>query len=695
MKDALWPVARLEEALCRLGGKPASASTFGSVARAIATPRDIQALLYAAAAREDLEVEPVTVHGRALEGALRASAPLLVVVFQGALALTAVRGARATLLLPDGGRRVVPLRSVADAVRELWERKVDLGPIDPVLARARVSAERRGMVRSALVELRLASLDLEVGWSVRHTAGHSILAQLVRLGQLSTSIKLGVAFALLQVVSLGAWSSIGRGALSGSFDRGWLGGCALALVSGAALQVMMIYWSETLSIALGAIIKRRLLLGTLRLDPQVMRSEGIGRAMGRVLEAEVLESLSLAGGFQAGLAALQLVVALRISVAAGGWLVGSFVALIAVIGVTCFGLYRRAVDWTDRRLELTHALVEELVGHRTRMAQGDPERLHEASDQLLERYAVASQSSDRLAAAAEVLVPGGTIVVGLLGLAPLFLSDTGRTELWVGVGAVFLAQLSLVNLFAGLSAVLKAVVALRRAKPLLEAARGREETATELGLMTSLQSTPDGAVLLEARQIDVRFGADRPAVLRNVNLALRAGESIVLEGPSGSGKSALASLLGGLRMPSSGLLLLCGLDRHSLGAATWRKKVSAAPQYHENHILQGSLAFNLLLGREWPATPAELAEAERVCHELGLGELLDRMPNRLMQTVGTTGWRLSHGEQSRIYLARALLQNAELTILDESLAALDPENLALAMDCIRRRSKTLLLIAHP
>jgi ATP-binding cassette subfamily B protein len=90
-----------------------------------------------------------------------------------------------------------------------------------------------------------------------------------------------------------------------------------------------------------------------------------------------------------------------------------------------------------------------------------------------------------------------------------------------------------------------------------------------------------------------------------------------------------------------------------------------------------------------------LQEAEAVCRELGLGNLLDRMPAGLLQMVGETGWQLSHGERSRLYIARALLQGADLVILDESMAALDPETLRQSLRCVLDRAPTLLVIAHP
>jgi ATP-binding cassette subfamily B protein len=101
------------------------------------------------------------------------------------------------------------------------------------------------------------------------------------------------------------------------------------------------------------------------------------------------------------------------------------------------------------------------------------------------------------------------------------------------------------------------------------------------------------------------------------------------------------------------------------------------------------------MGRNWPASEAELEEARELCMELGLGPLLERMPSGMMQMVGETGWQLSHGERSRIFLARALLQKAPLTILDESFAALDPETLDACLACVLRRAPTLLVIAHP
>lgn len=121
----------------------------------------------------------------------------------------------------------------------------------------------------------------------------------------------------------------------------------------------------------------------------------------------------------------------------------------------------------------------------------------------------------------------------------------------------------------------------------------------------------------------------------------------------------------------------------------------AAPQFHQNHVYAERLAFNLLLGRPWPPLPADIEAALELCVELGLGPLLDRMPGGLYVRVGETGWQLSHGERSRLFLARALLRGAPVVLLDESFGALDPATLRLAMATARKRARALVVVAHP
>jgi ATP-binding cassette subfamily B protein len=198
-----------------------------------------------------------------------------------------------------------------------------------------------------------------------------------------------------------------------------------------------------------------------------------------------------------------------------------------------------------------------------------------------------------------------------------------------------------------------------------------------------------------AEGLRFRYPVRTDATIRDMRFRIDADDRVLLTSPSGGGKSTLLSLLNALRTPSAGQLLLEGLDRKSLGAHGWTRRIATAPQFHENHVFTETFAFNLLMGRGWPPSPEDWREAEALARELGLGELLDKMPGGMNQLVGETGWQLSHGERSRMFLARALLQRGDLVLLDESFAALDPENLRRALTCARERAKALLVVAHP
>jgi ATP-binding cassette subfamily B protein len=236
-----------------------------------------------------------------------------------------------------------------------------------------------------------------------------------------------------------------------------------------------------------------------------------------------------------------------------------------------------------------------------------------------------------------------------------------------------------------------AAVAWKEVAPLFLAA----SRAAEVGSPRTGPFATGGGVDLEASELQFRYRDRDEPVLRGCDLRIGPGDRVLLEGPSGGGKSTLAALLMGLRTPQAGLLLVDGLDRATLGERGWRRRISGAPQFHENHVVSDTLLFNLLLGRRWPPSPEDVAEAGAVCRALDLGPLLERMPAGLLQIVGDTGWQLSHGERSRVFIARALLQDPALLVLDESFGALDPETLATAMGCVRQRSRGLVVIAHP
>jgi ATP-binding cassette subfamily B protein len=357
-----------------------------------------------------------------------------------------------------------------------------------------------------------------------------------------------------------------------------------------------------------------------------------------------------------------------------------------------------------------------MVGHRTRLAQENPAHWHDDEDQELDRYLKLSESLDRAGVQLNAVVSRGWTLVGLGGIALAFVGGTATAaptsaSLAIALGGVLLAAQGLGKLAGGAQSLASLLNAWQQVGPLFRAAaRPRQLPALgfvppQPGAAASRWSEADSVLpvngkngsqpLIQARDLTFRYRSQGRPVIQGATLEIHPGDRLLLEGPSGGGKTTLAAVLTGLRSPESGSLLLWGFDRQILGVEEWRKRVVMAPQFQENYVFSETFAFNLLMGRRWPPQPEDLAEAEAVCRELGLGGLLERMPSGFQQMLGESGWQLSHGERSRLFIARTLLQKADLVVLDESFGALDPENLRRALECVLNRAKTVMVIAHP
>jgi ATP-binding cassette subfamily B protein len=559
---------------------------------------------------------------------------------------------------------------------------------------AGVRPSSRNAVARALVEERLKARRLRGVWLLRIPPGASFGAQITSVGATRQLVLLALAHTSQYALWIAAWWLLGQAALRGRLDTSWLSAWTLALLTLVPLQLAALWLQGRVAISVGALLKQRLLTGAFSLEPEEVRREGAGHLLGRVIEAEAVESLALGGGFMALLATLELLVAACVLAVASPLLSTLLVLWTAVAAALAWIFFRRRLGWVRLRIALTLDLIEGMIGHRTRIAQVQRADWHRGEDETLERYVHASAAMDRAAVSLLAVVPRGWILVGLFGLSPLFVSGQGGAAapaLAIGLGGILLGFKAFHRLTAGMWSLAGAAIAWQQTAPVfLAAARRRSEPAA-----TASKSDAKAAMVLDATDLRYTHAGRSQPVLRGCTLSLTAGERVILQGASGCGKSTLASLLSGLRSPQSGLLLADGLDRHTLGLDGWRRRVVLVPQFHENHLALGSIAFNLLMGAEWPAGEEDFARAERVLRELGLGETLDRMPSGLLQTIGETGWQLSHGERSRVYLARALLQQPDVLILDESFAQLDPENMHLALDAVVARGTAVLLIAHP
>jgi ATP-binding cassette subfamily B protein len=692
LETLCWPASRAAEgleALARAASLPVRPRATAIAAEpSPGSHRDVPR----AATSLGLDVEPVETTCGDVDAFLRSAGPA-VVQLPGERLVMVVRRHRRTVkvVTPEHRTANIPIALLRRSLVEPFAAPLT-AEIEQLVGETDTHASRRAAVVLALVNERLRGRTLAAGWMVRVPSASSFGAQLVAIGARRQLVLLTAAHVGQYALWILAWWLLGRAALQGRVDSTWLMAFTLALVSLIPLQLAALWLQGRLALRAGALLKQRLLAGAFHLEPEEIRREGAGQLLGRVLEANAVESLALGGGFMALLAALELIIAGAILTLAAPLIAVLLLLWLAAVGAITAVYFKRRLGWARVRVALTHGLIERILGHRTRLAQQPREQWHDGEDEALERYVRASAAMDRAAVWLLAVIPRGWMVVALCGLAPMFASGGSAASLAVALGAIVLTFRALDRLTGGLWNLTGAGIAWRQTAPVFRAA---SRATLDPSARDSRDIAAPANATLEATELRFAHAGRHEPVLRGCSLTLAPGERVRLQGASGGGKSTLASLLAGMRTPQSGLLLLDGLDRHTIGLNAWRRRVVVVPQFHENHLVLGSVAFNVLMGSGWPPTSDDFVRAEAVLRELGLGETLDRMPSGLLQMTGETGWQLSHGERGRLFLARALLQNPDVLILDESFAQLDPANVHRALDVVGACPSAVLLIAHP
>lgn len=698
----LWPLGRAAAALVALAraARIPVGEASGEVVLDGVGDDAVARGLAALARRLDLELLPVEAPYPEVADFLRGAGPALLLVRDGSTArllLLLDRGA-ATLpvLAPDGSVAQVAVETLRGLFCQVAEEWVD-EPIRALLERLDLPARRIDRVRRALVDQQLEPIAIGPCFLLRPAPQQGLMVRLARRGLPRLAALLLIGQVLYTAGFIASWTWIGRAALGGRFDASALSAWVLLLLSLIPVRLLIHYGEGVLALKLGAAVRERLLAGVLRTPHADIAADGAGRHLSRVLEAESFETLGFTGGLGALFASVEIVGALWVLAFAPlpVWQISTLLAFVVLTGVLTWLLLRRAQRFAAARIDSGQDLIERMIGHRTRLVQASAARRHDGEDEKLARYVERSRDHDRVVVLVAVALARAYLVLAMLGLLVPFATQADRIALAIGSGGVLLAYQALARLAGGMHQLVSAWTSWRVIRPLYVAAATPERQGDALAEVLAAQRIDDAhAPLLDARGLRFAYPGGRE-VLRDATLALRKGDRVRLVGPSGGGKSTLASVLLGLESHSAGSIRLRGIDRHTLGDAAWRRHVTAVPQFHRNHIFSGSLAFNLLLGRSWPATADDLARAGQLCEELGLGGMLARMPGGMLQQVGETGWQLSHGERNRVFIARALLQGGDVLLLDESFAALDPATLEVALSATLRHAETVLWIAHP
>ncbi len=179
-------------------------------------------------------------------------------------------------------------------------------------------------------------------------------------------------------------------------------------------------------------------------------------------------------------------------------------------------------------------------------------------------------------------------------------------------------------------------------------------------------------------------------VLKNINLQIKENQLVALVGPSGSGKSTIASLLLQLYKSEDGQILFDGRKISEFQLSSLRYQISLVPQ--DIFLFGGTIHENIAYGKS-NATDEEILEAATQANAM---EFIDRFPDKLDTVVGERGTQLSGGQRQRIAIARAVLKNPKILILDEATSSLDSESERLVQDALEKlmKGRTSVVIAH-
>lgn len=330
-------------------------------------------------------------------------------------------------------------------------------------------------------------------------------------------------------------------------------------------------------------------------------------------------------------------------------------------------------------------LIEALQGMKLLVAHNAQQRSEDEFRRRNAGFVDALMSMRRLT----YLSGGLPSVLLAVGSAAVFLYGGWRVisgAISVGTLVAFAAyQMRLLSPIQGLmgiyASIASAKVSLTRVQEILQAPVEVSDPA-----ITMVLTTCAGSVELD----DVAFTFDRATVLDGVSLRIAAGERVAIVGESGVGKSTVADLLVRHTDPQRGMVRLDGHDVRSLSLETLRRHVLTVET--DPFVFHASLAANLRVA----APEADEATLRRALSLAGLGAWLDALPDAMATVLGERGRAMSTGERQRLALARAVLADPRVLILDEATGALDPATESVVLSALGEwlSQRTVVFITH-
>lgn len=199
-----------------------------------------------------------------------------------------------------------------------------------------------------------------------------------------------------------------------------------------------------------------------------------------------------------------------------------------------------------------------------------------------------------------------------------------------------------------------------------------------------------GEFIFEDVGFNYEQASNAPPALRRISFKVAVGETIGIVGPSGSGKSTLASLITGFYRPTTGRILLDGVDMNTIDLRTYRQHLAIVSQ--QTILFNGTLRENIVYGLRGVSDVV----LERAVADANAAEFVRDLPKGLDTEIGSAGVQLSGGQRQRIAIARALLRNPRVLILDEATSSLDPGSEAVVQEALEHLmvGRTAFIIAH-